>query len=125
MEACVRITLEGWGRNHGEKVIFAKGLEASRYSPVSGSINIAQYELTTHDVRVKGQDKVRVGVRFGVENLRTGGDYQTKITFGQEDLALLFVLAFRHEPLERVMDVIASARAGLADDEDDDEQAAA
>lgn len=120
----MRIVLEGWGRNHGEKVLFAKGLEANRYNAVSGSINIAQYELTTHDVRVKGQDKVRVGVRFGVENLRTGGDYQTKITFGQEDLALLFVLAFRQEPLERVMEAISTARAGLVDDDDDDQAAA-
>ncbi|MDO8900125.1 MAG: hypothetical protein Q7V15_02095 [Phenylobacterium sp.] len=119
----MRIALEGWGRNHGEKVLFAKSIDPSNYKAEPGTINLNQYEVTTHSVRVNGVDKTRVGVRFGISNLRTGGDYQGSVRFSPEDAALIFALAFRDKPLETVLAALADARDGLAVDESEEQAA--
>ena len=91
----MEISVRGWGRDHGSKLVAKKDLMEAKTGPVDGYVYSSTYIAIESDVvRHPSGPRIvneRVEVRFGGK-MNLNGDYQIKVAHDKREIARLFFL---------------------------------
>jgi hypothetical protein len=89
MEATMRITARGWGRNQGQMEIVNVALEEAISTPGPGNYyHSGQAYLDVENPYTR--KLTTAGISAGTEQLRMGGKYLLKIELSRKEIAKLF-----------------------------------
>jgi hypothetical protein len=104
MEATMRVIVEGWGRNHGEKEIMntAGRLDDMPVAPEESARTFGETYLQVHKTKFSCTVDV-----WASENLNLNGSYQTRLELDRSDIALLFYLTHGHKKLDEIGRLLA------------------
>ena len=112
----MRIKVEGWHRNHGEREIFVGQLADAQVTVGPGEIGYEGVQLQLSADPPMRPSGGRVIARFRIDTRSTplNGEYCMSVILGKKDIATLYKSAFAEMTFTQIQDVFRSLEADAA-----------
>lgn len=93
----MKITREGWHRNHGEHPLAERALSEARLGEDGDAIGYDEWLLTVSSAAEDRRGAGRVNLLFRVDtsDRPMNGEYLLRASFSRQDLALMFAKSLR------------------------------